>query len=264
MQSEKRFTKYLKAKDADDKDQLQQGLNTMIKQEFGNQSKMEKVAKVMEAMIILDINSIPSSETLIQFFENEPNSINPKIRSGFISKCISYLETASKNKVQQEMKTPQTKLKPKFKSSEAKRKDSDSGGRTESEDDDQDDDFDSVITKLKSSFHEKSPNKKQTESDAHAYQSLVKAGKKLNDDHIHALVGYHVRQEEVIQMQRNAAEIIRQSVDAEFHSFFELPRSEHAGTSTTNVLGSIYLKALVVKYYDLRPGASSRQYKKEN
>ena len=42
MQSEKRFTKYLKAKDADDKDQLQQGLNTMIKQEFGNQSKMEK------------------------------------------------------------------------------------------------------------------------------------------------------------------------------------------------------------------------------
>ena len=262
MQSEKRFTKYLKAKDADDKDQLQQGLNTMIKQEFGNQSKMEKVAKVMEAMIILDINSIPSSETLIQFFENEPNSINPKIRSGFISKCISYLETASKNKVQQEMKTPQTKLKPIFRSSEAKSKDADSDGRTESEDDNQDDDFDSVITKLKSSFYEKSPNKKQTESDAHAYQSLVKAGKKLNDDHIHALVGYHLRQEEVIQMQRNAAEIIRQSVDAEFHSFFELPHSEHAGTSTTNVLGSIYLKALVVKYYDLRPGASSRQYKK--
>ena len=63
-------------------------------------------------------------------------------------------------------------------------------------------------------------------------------------------------------MQRTAAEIIRRSVDEEFLSHFDLPHSAHTGSSTTHVQGSIYIKTLMVKYYDLRPGASSTQYQK--
>ena len=85
MRSEKRYTKYLKAKDADDMDQLQQGLNTMIKQELGNHSGLKEEAGKKEVMIILDINIIPSPTTLIRFLENELNSINPQIEPEFIS-----------------------------------------------------------------------------------------------------------------------------------------------------------------------------------
>jgi hypothetical protein len=44
----------------------------------------------------------------------------------------------------------------------------------------------------------------------------------------------------------------------EFHSFFDLP---HSSSSTTDVLGSMHLKALMETYYDLGPGASSAKYK---
>ena len=59
-------------------------------------------------------------------------------------------------------------------------------------------------------------------------------------------------------MQRNAAEVIRQSVDSEFHAHFDLP---HNSSSTTDVQGSIHLKVLMDTYYDLGPGASSVQCK---
>ena len=167
MQSEKRYTKYLKAKDADDMDQLQQGLNTMIKQELGPQSGFKQVADTTEVMLILDINSVPSRETLARFLENEPNSINPKIEQKVISACRHFLLRTSETKAQQEAKTPQTKLKTKAKSSTSKRKDSDSDGQTESNDDDMmDGDLDAEFERLMSPSNENSTSKKQTESDA--------------------------------------------------------------------------------------------------
>ena len=262
MQSEKRYTKYLKAKDADDMDQLQQGLNTMIKQEPGNHSGLKEVAEKTEAMIILDINIIPSPTTLIRFLENEPNSINPQIEPELISAWISFLNKVSETQVHQELKTPQTKLKSNRNFSATKRKDSDSDGQTESDDDVKANDLDAVFKKLTSSRKAKSMTPKQSESEEHVYQSLKTFGKKLNENHIQAIVRYHVYQEEVIHMQRTAAEIIRRSVDAEFHSLFDLPHSAHTGSSTANVQGSMYLKALMVKYYDLRQGASATQYKR--
>ncbi len=36
----------------------------------------------------------------------------------------------------------------------------------------------------------------------------------------------------------------------------------HNHGSANNVIGSMYLKALMDKYYDLRPGASAAKYKK--
>ncbi len=52
-------------------------------------------------------------------------------------------------------------------------------------------------------------------------------------------------------MQREAANIIRRSVDSEYHEHFDVT---HNHNSANDVLGSMNLKALMDKYYDLRPG----------
>ncbi len=81
MQSEKKFTKYLKAKD--DNDQLRSGLNNLIKQGPGNDYK--SVIYLAEALIILGINAIPSKETLMHFLEREQDSINADIGDELLS-----------------------------------------------------------------------------------------------------------------------------------------------------------------------------------
>ncbi len=56
MQSElekKETTEYLKAKDLENKKQLQNELNTMIKQEFGKTSKYKEVHNLTAALIKL-------------------------------------------------------------------------------------------------------------------------------------------------------------------------------------------------------------------
>jgi hypothetical protein len=51
MLSEEKVTKYLKAKDLDDKKQLQKGLNTMIKQKNGKESPHTRVYDITTAFI---------------------------------------------------------------------------------------------------------------------------------------------------------------------------------------------------------------------
>jgi hypothetical protein len=53
--SEKKVSKYLKAKDLEGKKQLQHELNTMIKQEFGNKTHTKKVHDVTTALISIGI-----------------------------------------------------------------------------------------------------------------------------------------------------------------------------------------------------------------
>jgi hypothetical protein len=67
MQSDKKFTRYMKAKD--DNDQLRRGLNNLTKQGLGDEFK--SVTGLAEALIILNINTIPSEETLMRFLQNE-------------------------------------------------------------------------------------------------------------------------------------------------------------------------------------------------
>ena len=62
----------------------------------------------------------------------------------------------------------------------------------------------------------------------------------------------------MIVMRREAADIIRRSVDSEHHEHVEAP---HNHGSAKYVLGSTYLKALMDGDYDLRPGASTAKYK---
>ena len=71
MQSDKKITKYLKAKD--DNDQLRRGLNNLIKQ--GLSDEYQLVTDLAEALIILNIDTMPSEETLLRFRQNEQDSI---------------------------------------------------------------------------------------------------------------------------------------------------------------------------------------------
>jgi hypothetical protein len=75
IQSERKFTKHLKAND--DNDQLRCRLNNLIKQGLGNDYK--SVTYLAEALIILGIYTIPSKETLMWFLQNEHDSINADI-----------------------------------------------------------------------------------------------------------------------------------------------------------------------------------------
>ena len=119
----------------------------------------------------------------------------------------------------------------------------DSDGETKSEDE-LDEDFDIVSKKLMLKGIQDSINKKD-ESEAHILQRLKDAAIKLTLEQLHALVRYHLKRDQVITMQRNAAEVIRQSVDSEFHAHFDLP---HNSSSTTDVQGSIHLKVLMDTY----------------
>ncbi len=90
--------------------------------------------------------------------------------------------------------------------------------------------------------------KDKEESEAHIFQRLNESAPKLTADQLFAIVRYHTEQQEVIAMQREAADIIRRSVDSEYHEHFEVP---HNHGSANDVLASIYLKVLMDKFYDL-------------
>jgi hypothetical protein len=75
MQSEKRYTKYLKAQD--DSDQLHSALNNLIK--LALSGNVKPVVVLAEAMIILNLNSVPSKEALLSFLRSQRASIIDKI-----------------------------------------------------------------------------------------------------------------------------------------------------------------------------------------
>ena len=75
MQGDRKFTKYLKAKD--DSDQLRRALNNLIKLGLGGEYK--PVVALTEALIILNLNTIPSRGILLCFLQREKASINADI-----------------------------------------------------------------------------------------------------------------------------------------------------------------------------------------
>ncbi len=66
----------------------------------------------------------------------------------------------------------------------------------------------------------------------------------------------HADRDEMIPMQRSAAEIIRQSDDAEFHTIFDVP---YTNSSTVDMQGTVYLRALMIKLWDLNTAAITTQ-----
>ena len=86
--------------------------------------------------------------------------------------------------------------------------------------------------------------KRNEENDEYVLQRLVNQGNKLIADQIKALIMCHADRDEMIPMQRTAAEIIRQSVDAEFHTIFDVP---YTNSNTVDMQGTIYLRALMTR-----------------
>jgi hypothetical protein len=98
--------------------------------------------------------------------------------------------------------------------------------------------------------------KRNEENDDYVLQRLVNRGNKLRADHIEALIMCHADRDEMIPMQRSAAEIIRQSVDAEFHTIFDVP---YTNSSTVDMQGTMYLRALMIRLWDLNTAAITTQ-----
>jgi hypothetical protein len=128
----------------------------------------------------------------------------------------------------------------------------DTNKETESEEE-LDDDFD-IVSKRLMMRSTPDPSTKKDENEADILQRLKDKAIKLTPEQLHALVRYHLKRDQVIIMQQEAATLLRQSVDSEFHSHFYL---QYNSSSTTDIQGSIYLKVLMEKYYVLGPGASS-------
>ena len=250
MQSEKKFTKYLKAKD--DNDQLRRGLNNLIKQGLGNDYK--SVTCLAEALIILGINTIPSKDTLMRFLQNEQDNINADIGEELLSMFCVWLEGESKQRAKVETRTPQTKPRSAVRTFLMQRHESDSDGPS-------DDEQESIRSKIKHKIAERrsASIKHKVENDDHVFKKLVSQGNKLTEEHFESLILCHTERDEVISTQRMAAEIIRQSVDSEYHSIFDL---SHTNCGTVDVQGTMYLKAMIIKFYELNPTASFTQYQR--
>ena len=254
--SEKKATKYLKAKDIENIPQLQKELNILIKQEFPNNSPKNEVYQIATAMIRAKLNSIPSRDTMLTFLEEERDVIEPKLPSDLYKVIRCRLRRKESGAEQSAVKTPKSKTSQSVRSKWSKDTD-----KTEDDDDDEVDldeaDFDLVV-KITKGRERQSQVQETEENDAYILQRLKEAATKITAEQIIALVKYHIKHAEVIEVQQEAANIIRRSVDAEFHGHFELP---HNDDSVNNIPGSMYLKALLEAYYDLRPGASSNSYK---
>jgi hypothetical protein len=103
MQSEKRYTEYLKAQD--DSNQLRSALNNLIKRLGGD---VKPVVALAEAIIILNLNSFPSKEALLSFLRSQRASIIAKIGKGLYEALHAWLTSSIDTTSKLDFKTPQT------------------------------------------------------------------------------------------------------------------------------------------------------------
>ena len=104
MQSEKKFTKYLKAQD--DINQQRRALNNLIKLALGGEQKT--VVDLAEALLILNLNSAPSKEALLDFFQKQRASIIAKIGNEVYEALYGWLRSGMVTTTKSDFKTPQT------------------------------------------------------------------------------------------------------------------------------------------------------------
>jgi hypothetical protein len=82
------------------------------------------------------------------------------------------------------------------------------------------------------------PQKSRMTITKHVFQRLKEAAPKLTILQISALANYHIETEAVILMQQEAAHLIRQSIDSDFHSLLVL--LPHNCSSATDVGINVY------------------------
>jgi len=244
MQSEKKFTKYLKAQD--DINQQRRALNNLIKLALGGEQKT--VVDLAEARLILNLNSAPSKEALLDFFQKQRASIIAKIA------LYGWLRSGMVTTTKSDFKTPQT-MKSGARTLPRSPQETDSDGNS---DDDRRVPQMTPRERARQAMAalETTTVKQNDENDENVRQRLESQGNKLKANHLNALIMCQVGRDEMIPMQRIAAEIIRQSVDADFHSIFDVP---YTNSSTVDMQGTMYLMALMIRLWDLNSAAVATQ-----
>jgi hypothetical protein len=210
----------------------------MIKQKFGKESPHKRVYDITTALIRFGINSMPSLDTMIKFLDEERESINPLICREVLKECRSLLRKQLGKIKQSKSMTPKSASKTSAK--KKSQRSSDSDGQTD--DDDDDDEDDDLCLRLSHLFkreamkeQQQSRNKSKDENESYILQRLKDSAMKLTQDQFYALVEYHLGEDKVILMQLEAAEIIRQSVDSEFHSLFDLPHTSNSAIKLLHI-----------------------------
>jgi hypothetical protein len=95
--------------------------------------------------------------------------------------------------------------------------------------------------------------KQHDETDKYVLKRRIIQSKKLKDKHLIALGMCLAGRNRTIAMQHSAAEIIRQSVDAEFHACFDISNTDSRNIETQRTM---YVNALM-NLYDLKIRNSS-------
>jgi hypothetical protein len=103
MQSEKKATKYIKAKD--DSYQQQRALNNLIKVALADH---KEVVDLAEVLLMLNLNTSSSVEMLLNLLEGEPANFNTGVGEDLVSELCKWLRKATNKKGKLRYKTPQT------------------------------------------------------------------------------------------------------------------------------------------------------------
>jgi hypothetical protein len=202
MQSEKKFTKYLKAQD--DINQQRRALNNLIKLALGGEQKT--VVDLAEALLILNLNSAPSKEALLDFFQKQRASIIAKIGNEVYEALYGWLRSGMETTTKSDFKTLQTM---KSRARTLPRSPQETGSDGNSDDDRR---VPQMTPRERArqamAALETTTVKQNDENDENVCQRLESQGNKLKANHLNALIMCQVGRDEMIPMQRIAAEII--------------------------------------------------------
>ncbi len=190
----------------------------------------------------------------MDFFQKQRASIIAKIGNEVYEALYGWLRSGMETTTKSDFKTPQT-MKSGARTLPRSPQETDSDGNSD------DDKRVPQMTPRERARQamaalETTTVKQNDENDENVRQRLESQGNKLKANHLNALIMCQVGRDEMIPMQRIAAEIIRQSVDADFHSIFDVP---YTNSSTVDMQGTMYLMALMIRLWDLNSAAVATQ-----
>ncbi len=213
----------------------------MISPEFKN-SKYQEVFHLTAFMIRLGINSVPWKGTMIQFLD-DPES-RPNIGPQVTREQINILRQVLRNERDEGVMVKSSPKKAEVKSWRNQESYDPTDHEQCSFEIHESHDLDVTVLWRMSLQTQELHLKGKEESETHILRRLKESAPKLTAEQMFATVRYRVKRQEVIVMQREAADLLRRSVDSEYHEHFDVP---HNRGSANDVLGSINLKALMDK-----------------
>ncbi len=106
MQRQKKTTKYIKAKD--DSDQQRRASNNLNKVAL---AEHKEVVDLAEALLMINLNTSPSVEMLLNLLEEEPANFNANVGEDLVSELCKWLRKATNTKASSDTNPADTKVK---------------------------------------------------------------------------------------------------------------------------------------------------------